>query len=154
MAETGKKYTFSVEIDTEDGESDLRRTLKDVQLEFNGISFTLKAGGKQLIPTEVIVDVTIAIASTVTAGVILRMLEKLWQRLKENKLNPKTAELDAIQSFAEGYLESIGVTSFTILKRINKGPYVKFTYRDEKKHLHFVDVASFKPQVLNYEKSE
>lgn len=154
MAEIGKKYTFSVEIETEKGESDLRKTLKDVQLEFNDVNFTLKAGGKELIPTEVIADVTIAIASTVTAEAVLRMLEKLWQRLKENKLNPKTAELDAIQSFAEGYLESIGVISFTLLKRINKGPYVKFTYRDKRKHLHIVDVASFKPQVINYEKSE
>jgi hypothetical protein len=152
LAETSKEYTISVEVTTENGESDLRRTLKGMEAEFGNVTFTLKVDKRELIPLETIVDVTLRITSSLAAAIFLKMLEKLWQDLKKNKLVPRTAELDGVQSFAEKYLESIRVTGSTLLRRNDKGLYVRFTFRDSKRVLHILDVTSFEPQIVKYER--
>lgn len=150
MAKDGPEYTFSVVIDTDEGESDLRQVLRTVELEFYDVNFDLKTCGKQLVPTEVFIDVGITVVSTLTAEVTLRMLDRIWEKLKEKKLKLRTAEIDAVQSYAEGYMRSINVADFTLLERLNRGLYVRFTFRDSRKKLHLIDVSTFEPHVLNY----
>jgi hypothetical protein len=152
LAKINNNYIFSVETETENWEPDLRKALEDVQCEFNNIHFNLGTGKKRLIPVEGLIEITMVVGGTVAAEVTLRILERLWQRLKEHGLGMKTEVIDAVQSFAEEYLESIGVREYVLLRRTNKGPYVKFKYRDKKKYVHIVDVAAIKLQILNYEK--
>jgi hypothetical protein len=135
-------------------EADLEKVLRQMEEKYKGITFDIKVAERKLVPLQIVLDVTIQVVTGLAAAAFIKFLERLWEELKEKELDPQTYEIDAIQSFSERYLKSIGVTEFTILERKDRGPYVQFVFEDKKGYRHFIVVASFDLKILKYEKKE
>jgi hypothetical protein len=141
-----------LKISAPDDEVNLEKVLRHMESEFNGITLKSKASGKELVPLEVVLDISIEIAAGIAAAVLIKFLERLWQELKQKGLTPQTYESDVVQSSAARYLLSNGVTNFRLLERKDKGPYVEFVFKDERGSKHFIVITSFDLKILRYKK--
>lgn len=154
MSKNGKTYSMTLKMNESRSEADLEKVLRQMEEKYKGITFDIKVAERKLVPLQFVLDVTIQVVTGLAAAAFIKFLERLWEELKEKELDPQTYGIDAIQSFSERYLKSIGVTEFTILERKDRGPYVQFVFEDKKGYRHFIVVASFDLKILKYEKKE
>jgi len=145
-------YSMVVEINQPNDEADLKVILQQTEKEFEGIKCRINVKERKLVPLETILVITLEVAKGIAAAVFIKLLEKLWQDFRQKGLTPQTHGLDPIQSFTEKYLLSMGVTELTLLRRDDKGLYVKFVFEDKKGYKHIVMVASFDLKILSYER--
>jgi len=151
LLRAGETYSIVVEIDQPKGEADLEAALQTVK-EFEDIKCSVNVKERKLVPLETIVVVTLEVAKGIAVAVFIKLLEKLWQEFKERSLSPKVHEIGAIQSLTEKYLLSMKAIEPTLIRRDDKGFYVKFVYRDKDGHRHIVMVSSFDLKILSYER--
>ena len=149
-----RTYAIVLETDNPDVESALAETFQEIEKEFENVGFSVKAKGKRLVPFEAALDVTVTFASGVTVALIIKLLERLWEEFQKKKVTIQTQHMDVIQSNAEQYLRSIGVTKFKTLERIDAGPYVTFVFKDNAGARHNLIVTSFDIKILQYRREE
>ena len=127
------KRIYSVVLKTKqpNTESALKDTFEKMEKEFGNISLGIDVRSKKLVPFELVLDITMTVASGVAVGVVIRLLERLWEEFRRKEMVPQTQGMDGIQSSAERYLRDIGVTKFKTLERKDKGPYVTFVFKDQ-----------------------
>jgi hypothetical protein len=154
LSETIKPYLLTLKVSESSGEVRLETILEQMEKEFKGITFGIKPKEKRLVPLEIILDISINVGAGFGTAALIKLLERLWRELKKNKLAPQTYGLDAVQSFAQRYLQSIGVKDFNILKRQDKGPYVQFLFGDKRNCKHIIAVTTFDLKILSYERKE
>ena len=143
-----------MKISEPDVEGSLEGTFQKLNEEFENISFDINIKEKKLVPFELVLDITIKVASGMAVGLVIKLLEKLWEELRKKKTVPETWGMDDIQSRAERYLEAIGVEQYKIVKRKDKGPYVIFVFQDEKGDKHRLFVTSFDLKIVDYRREE
>ena len=143
-------YSVVLKTSEADTESALSETFQKMEKEFENISFDINVKGKKLVPLELVLDITIKVASGVAVGLVIKCLERLWKEFRKKKMIPETQGMDIIQSRAEEYLRAIGVPKFKILNRKAKGLYVTFVFEDEEKSKHNLVVTSFDLKILHY----
>jgi len=150
------KRTHSIVLKTSqsDVEYALRETFQKMEKDFENISFDIRVKHKKLVPFELVLDITLKVASGVAVGLVIKCLERLWEEFRKKKITPEIQGMDEIQSSAERYLEAIEVTNFRILERKDKGSYVTFVFEDEKKNKHNLIVTSFDLKILHYRREE
>lgn len=146
-------YSIVLKSNTCDAESALTETFQKMK-EFENISFDISVKGKKLVPFELVLDITVKIASGVAISIVIKMLEKLWEEFRKKKMTPETHEMDEIQTSAERYLRSIGVRKVHTLERKDKGPYVTFVFEDERGDKHNLIVTTFDLKILHYWKEK
>jgi len=154
LSEADKTHLLTLKVSEPSGEGKLETILKQMEKEFKGITFDIKPKEKKLAPLEIILDISIKVATGLGTAALIKFLERLWREFKRNELTPQIHGLDAVQSFAERYLQSIGVKEFKILMRKDKGPYVQFLFRDKKSCKHIIVVTTFDLKILTYERKE
>jgi len=152
LPENGEIYVIGLRMGKPGDEVYLEKLLSQMQKEFEGITFATKVTGKRLVPSEIIVDLTIKLTTGIAIAVFIKFLERLWGELGRQELTPHTFGPDDIQARAERYLLSIGISDFGVIRRIDKGPYVEFVFKDGKGHEHKVVITSFDLRILSYEK--
>jgi len=150
MQEDERIYSVVLKTGESDVEIALEETVQKMEKEFEDISFEINAKEKKLVPFELVLDITIKVASGVAVGLVIKCLERLWEELRKKRITPETQGMDSIQGSAERYLEAIGVTKFKILERKDKGPYVTFVFEDEEGDKHDLVVTSFDLKILHY----
>lgn len=152
----GSDRTYSLLLKTNEPriEPQLNKIFEQMEKEFGNISFDITIKDKRFIPFELVLDITIRVASGVAAAFVIKLLEKLWEELSEKKVIPDTKGMDDIQNSVERYLEAIGVGQFKTLQRKDKGPYVVFIFEDEKGGKHRVVITSFDFRILDYRREE
>lgn len=101
---------------------------------------------KKLLPEEII----LLIAIQVSGDVIVRLLDSLWNYLKNIHIEVTLDSVDHVQEKAEEYLRHKGIQDFSIVKRDDKGLYVNLVYRS-KRHTHWFSVSRSDCAVLKYE---
>jgi hypothetical protein len=146
-------YSMVVEINQPDNETDLEAMLEQTEKEFMGIVYRINVKERKLVPLETVLIITLEVAKGIAVTVFIKFLEKLWQEFRKRDLTPQTQGLDAIQLFTERYLLSMGIREMTLLRRDDKGLYVKFVFSDKKGNKHIVAVASFDLKILSYERT-
>jgi hypothetical protein len=152
LYEDNKTHSMTISINKPDGETSLEKVLRQTQKEFEGITFTCKAKEKKLVPFEIVLDVTIKVATGLAVAVLIKALEKLWKELNREELTPQAFGSGDIQASVERYLVSNGVADFKLLKRKDKGPYVEFVYKDGKGYEYMIVITSFDLKILSYER--
>lgn len=143
-----------MKVSEPDIESSLEETFQKLNKEFENISFDINVKDRKLVPFELVLDITIKVASGIAASLVIKLLETLWEEFRKKKTVPETRGMDDIQSGAERYLEAIGVKQFKILERKDKGPYVIFVFKDEKGDKHRLVVTSFDLKIVDYRREE
>lgn len=143
-------YSVVLKTSESDVESALEETVQKMEKEFENISFDINVKDKKLVPFELVLDITMKVASGVAVGLVIKCLERLWEEFRKKRMTPETQGMDSIQSSAERYLGAIGVTKFKILERKDRGPYVTFVFEDEEGDKHNLVVTSFDLKILHY----
>ena len=154
MQEDERIYSVVLKTGESDVEIALEETVQKMEKEFEDISFEINAKEKKLVPFELVLDITIKVASGVAVGLVIKCLERLWEELRKKRITPETQGMDSIQGSAERYLEAIGVEQYKIVKRKDKGPYVIFVFQDEKGDKHRLFVTSFDLKIVDYRREE
>jgi len=110
----------------------------------------MKVEDRKITPFEIGLLVIIGFTSSVSAEIVIRLLDRLWMKLTQNDLLPEIENIGRIQTRAENYLKEIGVTLFSTTRREDKGLYVKFEFEDNQGFFHDLHVSKTDLQILRY----
>jgi hypothetical protein len=94
----------------------------------------------------------ITIAAEVTANLVIKMFEKLWEKLGKNNIQVKVKDVDVVERKAENYLKHIGVENPVLIEKKIKGLYDLFIFRDANGNEHILHISSCDLRVINYKK--
>jgi len=154
-------------LDTKDRQISLRMKLHDPEQQrmiskiFDSLKesfpigeLDMKVEDKRITPFEIGLLITIGFASSVSAEIIIRLLDRLWTKLTQNNVLPEIQNIDRIQTWAENYLKETGVPLFSTTRREDKGLYVKFEFEDNQGFSHDLHVSKTDFRILRYIRRE
>lgn len=127
-------------------------TFERFRKDFPLVDFKVTVKSRKVVPWEVVLDVAIEVAKGMALALVIKAFEKLWKEIKRNNITVKLEGLDKVQKKAESYLIGIGVTSFEVIRREDRGLYVFFIFKDYKENLHHLYVTSFDLRVIEYQR--
>lgn len=127
--------------------------LGKIAQEFPQTEIEVTPESKKLIPGEIVLIIAINITSTIATGVLLRILDKLWEGLHQEDIQVKSSTLDQIQQKTENYLKAKNIVGFRIIKREDRGLYVRLTYKTTTS-FHMFNVSKSDLEIIKYEERE
>lgn len=154
MGEVRELCSISWNIDDPEKEGILDGILRELEKEFSDANFNIKVTSKKLVPFELALSVIIEVASATSTIVATELLKRLWQELQKRKLKPNTHELDTVQNAAERYLVSIGVTTYKLIERKQRGFMVSFVFQEKRKIKHYLTITNTDLKILDYHRKE
>ena len=146
-----REFNIRVEARDPNQQKDIAKALEELQRDFSELNVRIEAESKELVPGEVMLTISVAVASAVLAKVFLRFLDKLWDRLKTRGIKPILSSLDSVQRTAEDYLLNVGIGDFEIVKREDRGLYVFFVFKS-KDASHRLYISKSDMSIIKYEK--
>jgi hypothetical protein len=124
--------------------------LEDLKASFPIKQVQITVQDKKLMPFEIGLLIVIGFIANISSEVVIRLLDKLWGKLNQNKILPYVECVDRVQMRAEEYLKKIGISSFEITRKEDKGLYVLFIFEDIRGEIHYLYVSKTDLRVLNY----
>lgn len=147
----GRELHIGVQARSPKQQKDISNTIERLQKDFPDMKIRIESESGQLVPEEVLLKVVISVASGVSSALVLKLLDRLWSKLRSKDISPILSGTDLIQKKAEKYLLDIGITDFDITKREDRGLYISFVFKS-KKALHYLCVLKSDLGILNYRK--
>ena len=127
--------------------------IEEVEQEFPSTEIAVRSKSRKLVPQEVVLIIAINITSTITAEIILRILDRLWENFKKGDIHVKSSTLDQAQEKAENYLKNKQVIGFQVMKREDGGLYVHLTFETaNSSHVFYISKSDL--EIIKYEERE
>ena len=148
------RISFKITVNNPEQQILVKEILGDLKRDFPISRIETKVEDERLTPYEIGLLIVIGFVSNVSSEILIRFLEKLWTKLGQSGVSPDLGSVDRVQLRAESYLARIGVASFNLVRRDEKGMFVIFSFEDSAGGLHDLHVSKTDSQILRYERRE
>jgi hypothetical protein len=120
--------------------------IKETRKEFPEAKISATPAGKKLVPEELI----LLIAVDVSAAILIKVLDKMWNFLSERVVEDEAAKLEQVREIAEGFLLSRQVHDFRLTKSEDKGLYFLLIFAKHDSIYRFY-ISKYDLRILKYE---
>ena len=99
----------------------------------------------------IVLTIAISFGAKILATLFLKLLERLWERLKKIDASPDVHKIDEIVKIAEKRLFKLQIMDTKLIKFNDRGLYVHFMYKG-KCEIHHLYYSKSDLQLINYER--
>jgi hypothetical protein len=143
------RTTITVSAEDSEEQKAIVEISRKIRSEFPEVKIDVTTESKKLLPEEVILLIVIEVSSEV----ILRLLDRLWNHLKQKNIRASLSSIENVQETAENFLRHKGLRDFRITKKDDRGLYTILIYQTSG-HMHSFSISNSDLSILRYQEKD